>query len=253
MGEHAGCDMGGPLVVGHRPLGPPAPGILLGELDRNAIRVLGVKQFQGLGDAPVQQPAFRRADPRICRFAQQVMGEVVAIPEFPHDPAPPQLVNCLHNQVGVQVRCLSEQIEGEIRAGRAAISATSRAAAVPCSRRLRSTVVRSPAGSSVPPAAAVPRSASMTCSGKPPVAACSRSASASGKRCPDTASARCAVSAASSGLRETSVSNPAARIRTIQPASSASWSRESSRTVAATRSCASSASPRQNVMNASVS
>ncbi len=89
VGEPAGRDIGGPLVVGHRPLRPPGPRILLGELGRDAVRVLGVEQFQALGDAPVQQPAFRRADLRVGRLAQQVMGEVVAIPELPHDPAPP--------------------------------------------------------------------------------------------------------------------------------------------------------------------
>ena len=46
------------------------------------------------------------------------MGEVVAVPELPDDPAPPQLVYCFHHQVGVQVAGLGEQVEGEVRAHR---------------------------------------------------------------------------------------------------------------------------------------
>jgi hypothetical protein len=46
------------------------------------------------------------------------MREVVAVPELPHDPAPPQLVQGGHHRVGVQVACLSEQVKGEVRAGR---------------------------------------------------------------------------------------------------------------------------------------
>jgi hypothetical protein len=53
MGEHAGCDIGGPLVVGHRPLGPPGSLILLGQLGCDRSWILGVEQFQALGDAPV--------------------------------------------------------------------------------------------------------------------------------------------------------------------------------------------------------
>ena len=63
VGKHPGGELGGPLVVGNRALGPPGPRVLLGELGRDPVRVLGVQQFQALGDAPVQQPAFRRADP----------------------------------------------------------------------------------------------------------------------------------------------------------------------------------------------
>ena len=89
VGKHSGGDIGGPLVVGDRALRPPGPRVLLSELGGHTVRVLGVEQFQALGDAAVQQPAFRRADARVGGLAQQVMGEVVAIPEDPHDPAPP--------------------------------------------------------------------------------------------------------------------------------------------------------------------
>ena len=133
----------------------------------------------------------------------------------------------------------------------AARPAISRAAAVPWSRRLRSTAARSPTGSDVPPGSAVPRAASMMYSGKPPVAACSSSARASGRGSGNRLS-ETRRPAASSGLRGISVSSPVARIRTIQPASSGSSSRSSWRNVAATRSRTSSARPRQNVMKASV-
>ena len=43
MGEHAGGDVGCPLVVSHRPFGPSGPCVLLGELGRDAVRILGVE------------------------------------------------------------------------------------------------------------------------------------------------------------------------------------------------------------------
>jgi hypothetical protein len=46
------------------------------------------------------------------------MGEVVAIPDLPDNPAPPQLVDDFHDQVSVQIACLGEQVEGEVRAYR---------------------------------------------------------------------------------------------------------------------------------------
>src|SRR5258708_25787459 len=42
-------------------------------------------------------------------------GEVVPVTKPVHDPAPPQLVDCLYDNIGVEVARLSEQIEGEIR------------------------------------------------------------------------------------------------------------------------------------------
>ena len=99
----------------------------------------------------------------------------------------------------------------------AASPATSRAARSPA----RSACAAPPRGrrpAAGAPGSAVLRTASMTYSGKPPVVAWSRSASASGRGCPEIASASCAVSAASSGPRESSVSSPVARIRTVQSA-----------------------------------
>jgi hypothetical protein len=115
VGEHARCDISRAPVVGHRPLGSPAPGILLGELSRYHVGVFGVEQLETLSDAPVQQPAFRGADLRVRRFAEHVVGEVVAISELVDDPAPPQLVDRAHHDVGVEVACLGEQVEGEVR------------------------------------------------------------------------------------------------------------------------------------------
>jgi hypothetical protein len=46
------------------------------------------------------------------------VGEVVAIPEFAHDPAPPQFVDRPHHDVGVQVAGLSEQVKAEVPAHR---------------------------------------------------------------------------------------------------------------------------------------
>jgi hypothetical protein len=70
VGKSARRDVGRTPVVGHRPLGPPAPRILLGELSRDRVGVLGVEQLEALRDAPVQQPPSWRADLGICRFAE---------------------------------------------------------------------------------------------------------------------------------------------------------------------------------------
>ncbi len=253
MREPGRRDLGRPLVEGQRPRGPPAPGILLRQLGCDGVDVPGVQQLEDLGDPPVQQPASRRADRRVRRFAQQVVGEVVAVAELPHDPAPPELVHCLHDGISVKVARLGEQVEGEVRADRSRQARHLPGRPVACSRRLRSTAARSPADSGTPPASSVPRTASITYSGKPPVVACSKLASAAARGRPEMAWASRAVSAASSGPRDSSVSSPVARIRTVQLASSGSSSTASSRSVAATSSRASSASPRQNVMNASVS
>ena len=115
MGEHARGDVGGAPVVGHRPLRPPAAGILLRELSRDRVRVVGVQQLESLRHAPVQQPALRRADLRVCRIAEQIVGEVVAVAELAHDPAAPQLVDRRHDDAGVEVTRLGEQVEGEVR------------------------------------------------------------------------------------------------------------------------------------------
>ena len=77
--------------------------------------------------------------------------------------------------------------------------------------------------------------------------------SGSGSGTPEIASASRAVPAASSGLRESSVSSPVARIRTVQAARSGSSSGASSRQVPATSTGVSAARPRKNVRNASVS
>jgi hypothetical protein len=115
VGEPAGRDIGRAPVIGHRLPGPAGPGVLRGEQGRGNVGVAGVQQLQALSDAPVQQPAPRRADPRVRRFAQQVVGEVVAIAELPHDPSPPQLVDRPHDHVGLQVACLGKQVEAEVR------------------------------------------------------------------------------------------------------------------------------------------
>ena len=73
------------------------------------------EQLEALGDAPVQQPALGGAHLRVCGFAEQVVGEVVAVTELVQDPAPPQLVDRPHYDAGVQVAGLSEQIQGEVR------------------------------------------------------------------------------------------------------------------------------------------
>ena len=250
VGEHARGELGGAAVVGHRPARPPAARVLPGELSRDGVRVVGVQELEGLGHPAVQQPPLRRAYLRVCRLPEQVVGEVVAVAELAHDPAPPQLVDRSHHGAGVEVARLREQFEGEVRAHRR------REAGHLPGRRARllqpvaqhgrqipgrpggtagtgipgtSTAGISTAGTSTPgpappgpapPRSTLPRTASMTYSGKPPVVACSRSASSSGSGWPEIASARRAVSAASSGLRESSVSSPVARIRTVQSASS---------------------------------
>jgi len=114
-----------------------------------------VQQLEALGNPPVQQPSLRRADLRVGRVAQQVVGEVVAVPELAHDPAPPQLVDGPHHDVSVQVAGLGEQVEGAVPADRSGQAGHLAAATVACSSRLRSTAVRSPGGRGAWPRSAV--------------------------------------------------------------------------------------------------
>ncbi len=115
MGEHACCHVGGAPVVGHGPPRPPAAGILLRQLSRDRVRVVSVQQLECLRHAPVHEPALRRAHLRVCRIAEQIVGEVVAVTELAHDPAAPQLVDCRHHDAGVEVTRLSEQVKSEVR------------------------------------------------------------------------------------------------------------------------------------------
>ncbi len=71
--EHARREVGGARVVRDSPLGPPATGVLLGELSSDLVRALRVQQLKALRDAPVQQPPFRRADLSVRRITQQVV------------------------------------------------------------------------------------------------------------------------------------------------------------------------------------
>ena len=115
MGKHVCCHVGGAPVIGHGPPWPPAAGILLRQLSRNRVRVVSVQQFECLRHAPVHEPALRRADLRVCRIAEQIVGEVVAVTELAHDPAAPQLVDCRHHDAGVEITRLSEQVKSEVR------------------------------------------------------------------------------------------------------------------------------------------
>ena len=118
MGEPACCDVGGTPVVSHGPHRPAAPGVLLRQLSGDRADVLRLEQLERLRDPPVQQPPFRRADLGISRFPEQVVGEVVAVPELVHDPAAPQLIYRFNDHVSIQVARLGEQVEGEVRADR---------------------------------------------------------------------------------------------------------------------------------------
>ena len=118
MGKHARCDIGCPPVIDHGLLRPPAADVLLRELRRDRGRVIGVQQLQSLRHAPVQQPAPRRADLRVRRIAEQIVGKVVAVTELPHDPAAPQLVDRPHYGAEVEVTGLGEQVKGEVRPDR---------------------------------------------------------------------------------------------------------------------------------------
>ena len=115
MGEHACCHVGGAPVVGHGPPWPPAAGVLLRELSRDRVRIVSVQQLERLGHAPVQEPSLRRADLRVRRIADEIVGEVVAVTELSHDPAAPQLVHRRYHGAGVEVTRLSEQVESEVR------------------------------------------------------------------------------------------------------------------------------------------
>ena len=115
MGKHARCDVGCPPVIDHGPLRPPAADVLLRQLRRDRGRVIGVQQLQSLRHAPVQQPAPRRADLRVCRIAEQIVGKVVTVTELAHNPAAPQLVDRRHHGADVEVTRLGEQVKGEVR------------------------------------------------------------------------------------------------------------------------------------------
>jgi hypothetical protein len=114
VSEPARRDIGGPPVVIHRPLRAAAPGILVGQLARDRVRILGAQQFQSLGDATVQQPPPGGVHPGVGGLAEQVVGKVISVAEFPQDPKQPQFVDRAHDSVSVQVTGLGEQIESEI-------------------------------------------------------------------------------------------------------------------------------------------
>ena len=105
---------GGAAVVADRPVGAPAAGVLLGELRRHGVGVVGVQQLQALRDAPVQQPAPGRAHVRVGGVAEQVVGEVVAATDLAQDAAAPQLVDRADHGVGGEVGGLGEQVEGDV-------------------------------------------------------------------------------------------------------------------------------------------
>ncbi len=113
MCEQARRDIGSAPVPGDSPPWPASHGRIAPPVG-DQVRVIGVEQFKSLGDTSVQQPSLRRADLRIRRLPQQVVREVVAVPELPHDPAPPELVDRSDNGVGIQVARLGEQIQREV-------------------------------------------------------------------------------------------------------------------------------------------
>src|SRR5258705_12727050 len=116
MAKQASRDVGRATIIVDGPFGLPATGILLRKLRGHRVFVIGEDQFQSLRDAPVQQPSPGRRYLRVGSLAEQVVGEVVAVPELLHDPAPPELVNRSYDHVGVEITCLGEQVKREVSA-----------------------------------------------------------------------------------------------------------------------------------------
>ena len=114
-------DLGGVLsrdrVVADRPLRGLGAVVLLGQGGRHGPPVTAREQLDGLRDPAVQQRPQRRGRQLVCRLAQQVVGEVVCRTLVaPDDPASPQLVDCVDDDVLGIVARLGEQPERECAA-----------------------------------------------------------------------------------------------------------------------------------------
>ena len=114
VGEHRGRHFCRALEVSQRTLGVSRQPILLGDLRRNRVGVPGPEQFECLGEPAVQQPTPCWGDSVIGRATQQIMREVVAIPDLPNDPPPPQLVDSDNDSLDVEVAGLGQQRNTEV-------------------------------------------------------------------------------------------------------------------------------------------
>ena len=118
VGEHAGGDLTGPVVVLDGPGTQTRPRVLVGQLPGHLVGRTGVQELQRLGEPPVQQPSSRGADQVVGGLPQQVVGEVVAAAQLAHDAQPPELVDGLHHVIGGQVGGLAEQLQVEVASDR---------------------------------------------------------------------------------------------------------------------------------------
>jgi hypothetical protein len=251
--EHARRHVRRAPVVGDGALGLAAPGVLLRQLRGHRVEVVGVQQLEALGDASVEQPAPRRAEPGVGGVAQQVVGEVVALPTvavLAQYPAAPQLVDSRDDPVGVQVGGHREQVQRDVPADRRGDPGDL--------LRRRAGLVEPVAqhGGQIPGRERSPAHRAhrlQTCRGNPPVTAASSPRSESGSGPPRSASASRAVSFSSNGPSARSVSIPDARRWAIQSASAASSGPPSSRRVAASSTGACGSRPRQKVRKDKVS
>ncbi len=75
-----------------------------------------MEKLETLREAPVQQPALRRAHLLVGGLPQQVVREVVIGLQLAEDPAPPELVDGTNDRIGLQVTGFDEQLEGEVTA-----------------------------------------------------------------------------------------------------------------------------------------
>ena len=82
VSEHRGRHFCRALEVPQRTLGVSRQPILLGDLRRNGVGMPGPEQFECLGEPAVQQPTPCWGDSVVCRATQQIVGEVVAIPDL---------------------------------------------------------------------------------------------------------------------------------------------------------------------------
>ena len=103
--------LGGPAVVADRTVAASAAHVLLGQLRRHRVGVVGVQQLETLRDPAVQQPAPRRCDVGVGMLAEQVVREVVTVPGLTQDAIAPQLVDGVHHGVGFQIARLGDQVE----------------------------------------------------------------------------------------------------------------------------------------------
>ncbi len=182
------------------------------------------------------------------------MGEVVAKPGLTQDAPAPQLVDCMHDGVSVEVAGLADQLQAEVAPHGSARPATCCAASEALSSRRCRTSLTSSAATAAPAAPGdTLRSASTTYSGYPPVADCRRDRSSLGSGRPSICRAASAVSDDEKGLSARSVTRPDEPNDRIADTTSVLSASSSSRAVATISSWELFVSPSRNTTQSIVS